>query len=300
MTTTVKISFDPCPVCDGCEWSFVRNLDEARKFKLFRCSDCGHIMQNPIPSGEQLAEVYSAGYSVHNPAWKESGWPLWKILRCWTTRRRVSYLKCYGRGSAMLEVGAGAGDFLAAAVKSGWDVKAVEYNAEMCAAINGEFGVDIRQGQLTPDMWPRESFDLVAMWNVIEHLQHPLEDLRIAADYLRPSGRLLLNIPTDQVAHHGKWFGHHWALLLPPEHINFFGGETLAGVAEKAGLRLIVYQTPFVQSCWSYYTACKNWANGNIFLFLASFSIATLGIPYYLYESLNGRGMESFAVLEKI
>lgn len=294
-----RVQFDSCPVCDGSAWTFTRHLDEAKNFNLFRCETCGHIMQNPVPTDEQLAAVYSEAYSVHNPAWKEPGWPLWKILRNWTTARRISYLKRYGIGTEMLEVGAGAGDFMVAAHKCGWDVKAVEYSAKMCDAIRSEFGFDIRCGELTEGLWPRESFDLVTLWNVIEHLQHPLGDLKIAASYLRPGGRVLLNIPTDQVAYHGKWFEHHWALLLPPEHINFFNRESLSKLCEKAGLRLIAYKTPFVQSCWSYYTACKNWAKGNPFLFLCSFAIVALGIPYMLYESLSGRGMESFAVLTK-
>jgi len=295
---TAAITFDPCPVCGGTQWAFVRNLDKAATFKLFSC-ECGHVMQNPVPTDQQLAEVYSSAYSVHNPAWKEPGWPLWKILRNWTTARRMSYLKRYGRGIRMLEVGAGAGDFMVAAHKAGWDVKAVEYSSGMCNAIRNEFGFDIRCGALAEGMWPSDSFDLVTLWNVFEHLQHPLDDLRLAANYLRPGGRVLLNIPTDQVAHHGKRFGHNWALLAPPQHINFFGRDSLSRLCEKAGFRVIAYKTPFVQSFWSYYTSCKNLANGNILLFVYAFSLVSLGVPYALYESLNGRGMEAFAVLEK-
>jgi hypothetical protein len=115
MSTTPAVTFDPCPICDGESWVFVRDLDSADRFKLFRCVGCGHVMQNPIPSDEQLVEAYSGAYSPYKPAWRETGWPIWKILRCWTTSRRISLLKRYGAGNNLLEVGAGAGDFLAAA-----------------------------------------------------------------------------------------------------------------------------------------------------------------------------------------
>src|SRR5271166_4119417 len=195
-----------CLVCGGDHWIPVREgcdlcrLGYDKSFKLTRCSACGLVSQNPIPEDQELNAAYSVStdYVCYRPSWKESGWPIWKILRAWTTSRRVARLKHYGKGREMLEVGCGAGDFMLAAHHAGWKVSAVEYNASMVEIIRNELGFDVRVGELALGLWDEASFDVVAIWNVLEHLQDPLRELSIVAHYLRLGGRVLLNIPSRQ------------------------------------------------------------------------------------------------------
>ena len=205
----------------------------------------------------------------------------------------------------MLEVGCGAGDFLVAASRLGWTVQAVEYNAEMVDVIRDEFGFDVRSGELAGNLWDFSSFDVVAMWNVLEHLQNPSNELKMASEYLRPGGRLLLNLPSRYAAECGRGFGRYWALLDIPRHIAFFDRKTLARVCDRAGLKLIAYETPFVQSAWCYYMSALNWAGSKgkgivrLALFAALASAITLALPYIWFEAVRGRGMDAFAVAER-
>ena len=301
---------DLCLVCGGNEWVLVREGGDlyrpghAKQFKLTRCSSCGHVMQNPIPDNEELSAAYSAGeYACYRPAWKESGWPIWKILRLWTTSRRVARLKRYGQGREVLEVGCGAGDFLVAARSAGWNARAIEYNAALAAAVRDEVGFDVRAGELAAGLWSDGEFDVVAIWNVLEHMQNPLRELTIVAAYLRPGGKILLNIPSRQGAERGQWFGQYWAMLELPRHIHFFDKAALSRLCRRAGLELTIYDTPFVQSAWCYYMSCLRWANGKKTLrwprFLALAVAVTLTIPYIAMEAWKGRGLEAFAVAVK-
>ena len=94
--TKGEVLVSRCTVCDGNQWSFVRagrdlyQPQDEISFKLDQCLSCGQVMQNPLPTPEQLGKAYSAEYAPYRPAWKESGWPLWKILRELTTRRRIA------------------------------------------------------------------------------------------------------------------------------------------------------------------------------------------------------------------
>lgn len=304
---------DRCLVCGSGEWSAVREgTDLCRPnypkiFKLARCVSCGHVMQIPVPDVQELDAAYSVSgdYVCYRPAWREKGWPLWKILRTWTTSRRVDRLKKHATGRDLLEVGCGAGDFLVAAQKAGWKACAVEYNPEMVQALREKFGFDIRVGELAPNLWENSAFDAVAFWNVLEHVRNPITELTTAAQYLRPGGQLFLNIPSKQAAERGMWFGERWALLDLPRHIYFFDEEALSRVCEKAGLELKVYQTPFVQSAWCYYMSCWNWASrngkslGSWGTFFALSAVVTVCLPYFAWESASKRGLDAFAVATK-
>ncbi len=97
-----------CTVCGGDQWSFVRSgcdlyqPDDETSFKLDRCLSCGQVMQNPLPTPKQLSKAYSAEYAPYRPAWKQHGWPLWKILRELTTWRRMRRLQPLWSGDQII------------------------------------------------------------------------------------------------------------------------------------------------------------------------------------------------------
>jgi SAM-dependent methyltransferase len=298
-----------CTVCGGDQWSFVRTgcdlyqpKDEA-SFRLYRCVSCGQIMQNPLPTSDQLSRAYSAEYAPYRPAWKEASWPLWKILRELTTSRRLRRLRKYGKGSKMLEVGCGAGDFLHAVHRAGWEVNAVEYSDALAGALRTELGFDVRTGDLVPGLWENGTFDVVALWSVLEHLSNPLEALETTRSYLKVGGVALIQIPTLYGVQQGKRLHQYWALLDLPRHISFFGREALADLCKKADMELIVFKTPLLETAWCYYASVSNYANhsrGRRFtgaLSLALFSV--LSLPLMVIRAWRGHGTEAFAVAVK-
>jgi SAM-dependent methyltransferase len=309
--TKGEVLVSRCTVCDGNHWSFVRagrdlyQPQDEVSFKLDQCLACGQVMQNPLPTPEQLGKAYSAEYAPYRAAWKESGWPWWKILRELTTRRRVRRLRRYGAGTKLLEVGCGAGDFLHTTHRAGWDVRAVEYSGALAEALRTELGFDVRTGDLRPGLWEDGSFDAVIMWSVLEHLRDPLGALVTACAYLRPEGSVFIQIPTLLGVKQGKRFQQYWALLDLPRHLSFFGKEGLADLCAKAGMQLIVFETPLLETAWCYFASVCNYANhcknplrraaGVVSLTLLSI----LALPYIAVRAWRGHGTEAFAVAVK-
>jgi SAM-dependent methyltransferase len=300
-----------CTVCEGDRWNFVRRgcdlyqPDSQESFELYRCLSCGQVMQNPLPTPEQLSKAYSAEYAPYRPGWKETGWPLWKVLRELTTRRRMKRLRRYGKGSKLLEVGCGAGDFLHAAHRAGWDVSAVEYSAPLADALRLELGFDVRTGELTPELWQPGSFDVVALFSVIEHLRNPQEALVTASSYLRPGGAVFIQIPTLRGVELGVEFGQYWALLDLPRHLSFFGREGLSDLCDQAGMQLIVFKTGLLETTWCYFQSLSNYRSlstlaerrttGVVSLALRS----VLSFPSMVVRAFQGHGTEAFAVAVK-
>ena len=300
-----------CPLCGGGEWSFVRSgrdlyqPDCETRFRLDRCLSCGQVSQNPPPTPQQLSKAYSAEYAPYRPAWKQAGWPLWKVLRELTTRRRLRRLRRFGNGDKLLEVGCGAGDFLHAAHRIGWDVSAVEYSGTLASALRHELGFDVRTGDLAPGLWERGSFDVVALFSVLEHLQNPLDALVTASSYLRAGGVVFIQIPTLSGVKTGKQFGQYWALLDLPRHLSFFDRKYLSELCDKAGMNLVVFKTPLLETAWCYFASICNYANhsrkpvrrflGMVFLTLRSI----ISLPYMALRASRGLGTEAFAVAVK-
>jgi SAM-dependent methyltransferase len=214
-------------------------------------------------------------------------------------------MRRYGTKGKLLEVGCGAGDFLHAAHRAGWDVRAVEYSSALAETLRLELGFDVRAGELTSGIWDRGSFDVVALWSVIEHLRNPLEALVTASSYLRAGGVVVIQIPTLYGVESGKEFGQYWALLDLPRHLSFFGRECLSELCDKAGMKLIVFKTPLLETAWCYFQSVCNYANhsrktGWRAVRLALLAVSSiLSLPYMVLRAGRGHGTEAFAVAVK-
>lgn len=308
---TETVSSSECTVCREDKWTFVREGRDLYQpgdkfsFRLDRCLSCGQIMQNPLPTPEQLSKGYSAQYAPYQPAWKQSGWPLWKVLRELTTWRRMRRLRRYGKGRMLLEVGCGAGDFLCAAKRDGWEVRAVEYSPALAETLRTELGFDVRAGDLAPGLWQEGSFDAIILWSVLEHLRDPLEALRTASSYLKPGGVMFIQIPTLYGVAQGMQFRDYWALLDLPRHLSFFGRECLSTLCDQAGMKLTVFKTPLVEIAWCYFASVSNYASHSKSPLRRAFALVSLGIrsllsfPLMVLCAWRGTGTEAFAVAVK-
>jgi 2-polyprenyl-3-methyl-5-hydroxy-6-metoxy-1,4-benzoquinol methylase len=300
-----------CTVCGGNQWSFVRagcdlyQPGDETTFNLDRCLSCGQVMQNPLPTPTQLSKGYSAEYAPYRPAWKQSGWPLWKILRQLTTWRRMRRLRCYGAGTRLLEVGCGAGDFLHAAHREGWDVRAVEYSDALADVLRTELGFDVRAGELRPGLWDHGSFDVVVLWSVLEHVRKPVEILVTACSYLKKGGVVFIQIPTLYGVEQGMRFRQYWALLDLPRHLSFFSRDCLAELCGKAGMKLVLFKTPLVESAWCYFASVCNYASHSrkpgrrVIGMLSLALLSALSFPYMALRAWRGKGTEAYAVAVK-
>ena len=299
-----------CISCGGSRWELAREgfdlyRPDAGNFRLERCLDCGHVMQIPAPTAAALSEAYSVGYGCYRAAWSEPGWPIWKVLREITTWRRIWRLKHFAKRGKLLEVGSGAGDFLYAAKRAGWEVCGVEYNTECADALRSQAGIDVRPGELLPGCWEAGTFDAVAFWAVVEHLPDPLGTLKLAADYLKPGGVVFIQVPACDCANMGRYFGPYLELLDLPRHLNFFSRDSLTSVCRQAGLQLVKSEVSFTDVVWCYVASVGNSAEGESSKFKKALKLGlgslyvVLLLPWLAARAWAGHGTEAFAVAIK-
>jgi 2-polyprenyl-3-methyl-5-hydroxy-6-metoxy-1,4-benzoquinol methylase len=118
----------------------------------------------------------------------------------------------------------------------GWRVAGVDVSERVVEEIRDQYGCEVHSGSLPhPELSP-SSFDVVTMWQSLEHVHRPLEVLRAAFEILRPGGKIVVAVPNlDSLA--AKWFGEYWFGFDLPRHLTHFTASTLSTMLKASGFR---------------------------------------------------------------
>lgn len=136
----------------------------------------------------------------------------------------------------MLDVGCGAGDFMAAAQTFGYSVEGIDIS-EASARICASRGLDCVAGDLLTHEFGHD-FDVVVMWDVIAHLRSPAEFIARVRELLSKDGFLLIKTPIigDVSIEIASAFPRAAGTLLgAPSHTQYFNRESLAALFARSG-----------------------------------------------------------------
>lgn len=210
-------------------------------YVLRRCQQCGLEFLDPRPSPGDLPSLYDERYFCSADS-ETRGYDCYEADRVnllKTFRRRLRALTRHFAGSVprrLLDVGCALGDFLALAAEAGWEVSGVEISEWAAAEARRRFGLDVRQGGLDTVDFPAATFDLITMWDVLEHLPDPRRAVRRCHDLLKAGGVLALTTPNTGGLLR-KLTGRNWVEYKIPEHLYFFNPATIAALLAKSGFR---------------------------------------------------------------
>jgi SAM-dependent methyltransferase len=213
--------------------------DRPGEYTLVQCDTCGLIYLNPQPSYEELRPHYPDDYEPHVGSRKEQlNWLRQIDYRYGIEKRHRAIMRyCKGPG-AMLDVGCGPGTFLAGMRKHGWRVEGIEPSPGPATYAREEFDLEVEICPLEQATLPETHYDLVTMWNVLEHLSDPIDALRQVTAALKPGGLLVFAIPGTQ-SYDRKIFGESWAGYDIPRHLYVFPPATLEKMVVAAGLDVL-------------------------------------------------------------
>ena len=210
---------------------------------LVRCATCTLVYVTPRREAAALiAEVYDASY-WRSPAARERGYSdyaLDEALYLRTFERRFAGLaELLPRSGKALEVGCAAGFSLRVLADRGFDVFGIEPSAAIRALAQQHFGDGrIHAGTLDDAPFAVGSFDLIVMWDVLEHLPDPLRALRKVRELLAPAGRLVLETQNVE-AFAARLLGKRWTHFKHEEHLLHFSPTTLRRALEVSGFELV-------------------------------------------------------------
>lgn len=230
----------PCLFC-GVQDEVLRFHDGV--YRVVECARCGHVYVNPRLPAERLHEMYQEEYWTSDRA-KEFGYTEYLAdapLYLRTYRMRSEVLDAYQRPPGrVLDVGCAAGFFLKVMAEKGWTTTGIEISAPMVEYARDQLGLeDVHRGDvLSVDLGDRPPFDVVSLWDVIEHLERPDEHLRRVHELLADDGVLVLETQ-DVSSRFAQVMGSKWQHYKHEEHLYHFHPDSLRRLLESCGFRIL-------------------------------------------------------------
>jgi SAM-dependent methyltransferase len=146
-------------------------------------------------------------------------------------------IKRYQADGKLLELGCLTGHFLALARKAGYEVMGLEPDPWSAAYARREFGVPVREA-LAPDLkFDDRTFDVIAMFHVMEHLTRPMESLLALRRILKDTGLLAIEIPIIDTLFPVLMGRRHRHYIF--DHTLFLSRNKAAEFLHKAGFKIL-------------------------------------------------------------
>jgi 2-polyprenyl-3-methyl-5-hydroxy-6-metoxy-1,4-benzoquinol methylase len=248
MTDSIQLEDVPCPF--GCPKSdeivltgrdLLHNLPGS--FTVVKCRSCGLMRTNPRPTPGTIGFYYPDDYGPYigtniQKIKPKSTSRMKKLLRPvakWFFNFNYIILPPLPPGH-LLEVGCASGAFLHAMAGQGWGVEGLEYN-QKAARSAASLGYQVHIGSLEKAPEPKEKYNLIVGWMVLEHLHDPIGGLQKLRDWAKPGAWLVLSTPNSG-SFQFRLFKERWYDLHLPNHTYHFTPETLGHVLEAGGWKL--------------------------------------------------------------
>jgi SAM-dependent methyltransferase len=200
--------------------------DELLVYALVRCRECDFRYVNPRPRADLIYLGYMDG---DDPAYVSQ---ISARERTFATSLEQIERAAGGKG-CLLDVGTAAGAFVATARQRGWDAEGCEPNGWLADWGRRHYGICIRNGDLFQLDYKESSFDVITLWDVIEHTTDPRRVLDRCRALMRPNGILVVNYPDI-----GTWIarilGRRWPFLTSV-HLSYFDRRTIRQILERTG-----------------------------------------------------------------
>ncbi len=223
----------PCACCG--ETAQLTRRFTKNSFTIVRCCVCGLQYVNQLPAPSELRTIY--GEEFFRVGRKFSGHPSSAGLI--NARQRVEAVRrlpAVGR-TRWLDVGCATGDFLVCAASVIDEVSGIELSA-FAAEKAQERDLDVTTGDFLQADVPRAAFDVVSMWDYVEHVPDPAANLEKAFAVLKPGGYLTLSTgDVDSLL--ARLAGRFWHLMIPPRHLYFFSPVTIRRLLTAASFDLV-------------------------------------------------------------
>lgn len=227
---------EPCACCCNNEHVLIA---KKRRWILRRCLECGLIFVWPQPGEEQLLKLYNMNEGYFTTAEKD--------LSKSSPAAAEKIQKILGivnpAGRKFLDVGCSTGQLMYHLKQFGWEVSGFDINANAVEVAKSN-GLDARIGSIEEIDITSESFDVIFMGDVLEHLRSPGRALDTVKMLLKPGGRLIIHTPNAQSSFAystlfwSRITGFPWLHSEAPYHLYDFTPNAIEKLLVRKGFLL--------------------------------------------------------------
>lgn len=219
--------------CLACGSNSRRMVGSKNQFALWKCLHCGTIFTRDQAAQEVLTDLYDHYYDAAsfemNPVAAQS------------LERVVLSFERFRSTARILDIGFGEGGLLQVAERLGWQCYGTEISPRSLAYGSQRGWIVAREAE-QDERFPRQSFDVVTMIEMLEHVPNPQDFLQSATRWLRPGGMLYLTTPNAKSLNQ-RLLGLEWSVVSPPEHLAIWTAKGIRYALAKAGLQPLRIRT---------------------------------------------------------
>jgi 2-polyprenyl-3-methyl-5-hydroxy-6-metoxy-1,4-benzoquinol methylase len=221
--------------------------------EVLKCDDCGLVFLREVRGDTGPEGLYSANYfesrdeyflqTAKQNSHQTSGEHIESF------RKGLRLLRPYKHGGRLLDLGCAVGVFLSLAKEEGWEVCGVDVSEYAISCAKKHCEAEVHAGELADIGFPDASFDVITMWDVVEHFDRPGETLREVHRILKEDGIILLDTPNEgsllrKVARgiykvSGGRISYPTRKLYHEYHRYYFTESTLRRILEAAGFAIV-------------------------------------------------------------
>ena len=204
-------------------------------WNVSECAECQIAMINPFPSDKKIASLYSTG-NYRTDGGTRFVFFIEYLIYLGNLLERMRIEK-YAQIGKVLDVGCGRGLFLDIMRRGGWHVAGSELNKETASYAENVYGLKVYTGNIAEHFLAPESFQVINIRGVLEHLKEPDAMLSEAHRLLKKGGLLVILVP-DIRSFEFKLGRENWFHLDLPYHLFQFTEEGLIRLLKKKGFKL--------------------------------------------------------------
>jgi 2-polyprenyl-3-methyl-5-hydroxy-6-metoxy-1,4-benzoquinol methylase len=248
-----------CGICgtDKVENTFAVNDYSITKetFNIGTCSNCGLAYTYDAPSEQDCARYYqSEDYISHSNTNKGLIFSVYHRVRSYMIGRKASLVSRYHASGSLLDMGCGTGYFAGHMQSLGYQVTGIEIDDNARQYGIDHFGIKATTPDVLKSGELAQTYKVITMWHVLEHLYLPLDFLNIFAAILDTDGVLIIAVPNHK-SKDAKMFDRYWAAYDVPRHLWHFDPTSMAKLANAAGFEIVLKEhmpfDPFYNSLLS-------------------------------------------------
>lgn len=232
-----------CPVCGGSRFepflSCTDHFVSGETFLIKRCTDCGLKITAGAPDEDEIGPYYqSERYISHSDTSRGMVNRLYHLVRktMLVRKYRLIQKRVGQQPGSILDIGAGTGYFLRFMQQRGWQVTGIEKSEQARQFARDEWNLELLPAAQLADL-PAQSFEVVTLWHVMEHLQNLEYTWKRLTELIRSGGLLVVALP-NPASYDARHYREYWAAWDVPRHLWHFEIPHIRQAGEKHGFRL--------------------------------------------------------------
>ena len=226
-----------CNFC-GCTERVILYEDNVH---LVRCAKCGVIYSLAQMDMVSMKKFYNEEYFISTDSVKRGYTHYFddkkNIIKTFQ-KRMDSINRLYPKKGKLLDIGCAAGFFLHVARKSGWEVEGVDISRVCADYAKNKLNLVVHNDVFTNLNFADNSYDVITMWDYLEHSLFPREDILKAHKLLKPGGLLVIATP-DISSLPSRIFRSHWIGIKLEEHFYYFSRKKIVNFLKSVGFELL-------------------------------------------------------------